>query len=243
MSLFSLAGKTIIVTGAARGNGLAICEGLQKNGALVIGVDKSDNLNADFPNFVVDITNKHDVSKLIGTVIEKFGSIDGLVNNAGISLSSDTPHFDDDVYEKTLAVNLDAVFYLTSLLCQHMAKFQAGSIVNITSLGAEQGFPGNPAYQISKAGVKQLTKAFACDWGMQGIRLNNLCPGYIKTSMTQASFNDPLMNEQRRSRTMLDRWGESDDLVGAVIFLLSNASSYITGSTIYVDGGWTSKGF
>lgn len=243
MSLFSLVDKKILVTGASRGNGLAICRGLIENGACVIGVDKIANDNLDFPIYVADVTNRDDIAMLIERVVLEFGSVDGLVNNAGISLASDNPYSDAEVYKKTMSINLDAVFYLSSLLCEHMAKFQSGSIVNITSLGAEQGFPNNPSYQISKAGVKQLTKAFACDWGVHGVRLNNICPGYIKTSMTQASFNDPLLNEQRRNRTMLNRWGESEDLVGAAIFLLSDASSYITGSTIYVDGGWTAKGF
>jgi NAD(P)-dependent dehydrogenase (short-subunit alcohol dehydrogenase family) len=108
-------------------------------------------------------------------------------------------------------------------------------------LGAELGFAGNPSYQISKAGLRQMTKALAKDWGAFGIRVNNLCPGYIQTSMTQKSFDDPILHAARKNKTVLGRWGKSEDLVGPAIFLLSEASSYITGTDLYVDGGWTSN--
>ena len=123
-----------------------------------------------------------------------------------------------------------------------MANQKAGSIVNITSLGAELAFPKQSRYQISKAGLRQLTKAIARDWGEIGIRANNICPGYINTAMTAKSFADEDLNEQRKNNTLMKRWGESTDLVGPTIFLISEASSYITGTDIYVDGGWTANG-
>ncbi|MDA9772570.1 SDR family oxidoreductase, partial [Amylibacter sp.] len=113
---------------------------------------------------------------------------------------------------------------------------------NITSLGAELGFPDNPSYQMSKAGLRQLTKALARDWGEFGIRANNICPGYIKTAMTTKSFNDIKLNKQRSDNTLLKRWGEPEDLIGPALFLVSDASSYMTGTDIYVDGGWTANG-
>ena len=123
-----------------------------------------------------------------------------------------------------------------------MANQKTGSIINITSLGAELAFPNNPAYQISKAGLRQLTKAIARDWGEFGIRANNIYPGYIKTEMTSKSFADAELNQQRKNKTLMKRWGESTDLIGPVVFLTSEASSYITGTDIYVDGGWTANG-
>ena len=243
MSIFSLKNKNIIVTGASQGNGLAIARGLIRQEANVIGIDKNKPENSDFPIHSLNLNEKNDTSTLINSLIKEHGTINGLINNAGITIATEDPYTDLDDYTSTMNTNLNAVFHLTSILCKHMSIAQTGSIINITSLGSEQGFPKNPSYQISKAGLKQLTKAFACDWGGQGIRLNNICPGYINTSMTQASFKDPILNKQRRSRTMLDRWGEPEDLVGAAVFLLSDSSSYITGSTIYVDGGWTAKGF
>jgi NAD(P)-dependent dehydrogenase (short-subunit alcohol dehydrogenase family) len=123
-----------------------------------------------------------------------------------------------------------------------MSKRKKGSIINITGLSAERGFAGNPSYQISKAGLKQLTKVLACDWGHKNIRINNVCPGYIKTSMTIKSYKNPKIKKIRDKRMILKRWGKPKDLVGPCIFLSSESSSYITGSDIFVDGGWLAKG-
>jgi NAD(P)-dependent dehydrogenase (short-subunit alcohol dehydrogenase family) len=123
-----------------------------------------------------------------------------------------------------------------------MARQKSGSIVNITSLGAKLGFPDNPAYQISKAALQQLTKSISYDWGAKGIRANNICPGYIKTKMTEGGFNDVDMNKTRLNRMLIKRWGNPSDLIGPVVFLLSDASSYMTGGDLAVDGGWLSGG-
>ena len=124
-----------------------------------------------------------------------------------------------------------------------MMKDQGGgSIINITSIGAELGFPNNPAYIAAKGALKQLTKSLALDLGPFGIRVNNIGPGYFRTDMTKGSWNDPQLEEDRIRRTILGRWGEPDDLAGAAIFLASEASRYITGQDLYVDGGWLAKG-
>ena len=181
--------------------------------------------------------------KLFFTKIgEKYGRIDALVNNAGISIPLENPYIDDLAYEKTILINLHSVFSLCSAVCPIMAEHKSGSIINITSLGAELAFPNNPSYQISKAGLRQLTKALARDWGQSGVRANNVCPGYIQTAMTSKSFNDKILNKQRSDKTLLKRWGASEDLLGPTLFLISDASSYITGTDIYVDGGWTANG-
>mgnify|MGYP001167820448 CR=1 FL=1 len=153
-------------------------------------------------------------------------------------LSSD----DEKILKKTLSVNLIAAYNLSNKVCKIMSKRKKGSIINITSLAAERGFIGNPSYQVSKAGLKQLTKALACDWGQKNIRINNVCPGYIKTPMTLRSFKNSKLKKNRDTRMILKRWGEPKDLVGPCIFLASDSSSYITGSDIFVDGGWLAKG-
>tara|TARA_B100000768_G_scaffold170310_1_gene176608 strand:- start:10934 stop:11665 length:732 start_codon:yes stop_codon:yes gene_type:complete len=242
MSLFDLSNRNIIVTGSNRGNGLAIANGLIDAGANVFGIDLEIDNKHNFKQFKVDLTNIDKVNDLIDQIALKYGAIKGLVNNAGVSLASENPYNDSLLYRKTLEVNLNAVFFLTSKVCEMMKKSGGGSVINITSLGADLGFPDNPSYQISKAGLKQLSKAFAYDWSKYNIRFNNICPGYIKTSMTEKSFNDKNLRHDRESRTFLERWGQSEDLIGASIFLLSDASSYITASSIYVDGGWTAKG-
>jgi gluconate 5-dehydrogenase len=123
-----------------------------------------------------------------------------------------------------------------------MERSGGGSIINVTSIGAVQGFPGNPGYVASKGGLRLLTKALALDLADKNIRVNNLAPGYIHTAMTDKSFNDPQRHQERLARMMLKRWGKPDDLIGAAIFLASEASAYVTGQDIFVDGGWTAKG-
>jgi len=162
------------------------------------------------------------------------GGINVLINCAGIS----NPELQQEMMETN--------FWMAYRLCHTATKVMkhngGGSIINITSLGANLAFADNPIYQASKAALCQLTKTIALDYGQYGIRANNVCPGYIQTNMTAKSYNDPTEQKRRTDRTMLGRWGQPQDIVGACIFLASDASSYITGSTIYVDGGWTARG-
>jgi len=239
--LFSVEGKRIVVTGSNRGNGLAIATGLIQYGAKVLRIDRQFDSDIGAIDIVFDLSDLDSLPKLCNQIYKALNRVDGLVNNAGISLATKKPYEDLSVFKQTLEVNLEATFRLTSLLLDSMSA-NGGSVINITSLGAELGFPDNPSYQISKAGLRQMTKAIAKDWGHKNIRANNICPGYIRTKMTEGSFNDPKMNRQRLDRMLLNRWGEPTDLVGPVIFLISNASSYITGSDIYVDGGWMANG-
>src|SRR3989344_75226 len=145
-------------------------------------------------------------------------------------------------WDKTLDADLRAVFALSQLVAGEMIKHKSGVIVNITSINSEMGFPGNPAYVAAKGGLKQLSKAFAFDWAKYGIRVNNLGLGYFQTDMTKKSFNDPMLNKQRSDHTLLGRWGGPDDLIGPIIFLCSDASQYMTGQDLYIDGGWLAKG-
>jgi NAD(P)-dependent dehydrogenase (short-subunit alcohol dehydrogenase family) len=142
-----------------------------------------------------------------------------------------------------MAVNLHAAFQLATMAARVMKKQpQGGVIINITSLGAMLGFPNNPAYVASKGGLRQLTKAMAYDLSRYNIRVNNICPGYMRTDMTRKSYQDQEIKAERDRRIMLGRWGKPEDLVGPCIFLASEASSYITGIDLPVDGGWLAKG-
>jgi NAD(P)-dependent dehydrogenase (short-subunit alcohol dehydrogenase family) len=242
LDLFNVVNRVVVITGSNRGNGFAIASGLSNAGAKVIRIDLAFDNKLNTNDIVFDLANQSKIKSLVKDITIKFGRIDALVNNAGVSIASTSPYSDDSAYQKTLSINLHAAFAMCSAVCPVMANQKTGSIINITSLGAELAFPNNPAYQISKAGLRQLTKAIARDWGEFGIRANNICPGYIKTEMTSKSFADAELNQQRRNKTLMKRWGESTDLIGPVIFLTSEASSYVTGTDVYVDGGWTANG-
>ena len=241
--LFNIRNFIVIITGSGRGIGLEIASAFYKYGAKVIRIDTNLKRykNYKFKDFKVDLTNKKLVEQTINKIKNIYRRIDVLVNNAGVTLSGNNP-YDEKILRDTLSINLVAAYNLSNEVCKVMSKRKKGSIINITSLGAERGFENNPSYQVSKAGLKQLSKALACDWGHKNIRINNVCPGYIKTSMTNKSFRNPNLKKKRDARMILKRWGTPKDLVGPCIFLASDVSSYITGSDIVVDGGWLAKG-
>ena len=227
--MFSVKDKVIIVTGSKGGNGSAIVKGLKNLGAVVTEVD--------LPYW--DITSNLHLYHLVDYTLEHNGKIDGLINCAGITRGNDLFEYTDEDWEDTYKVNLKAPFELSKEVAKHM-KENGGSIINITSLNSELGFPNNPAYVAMKGGLKQLTKSLAVDLGKYNIRVNNVGPGYIKTNMTKQSWKNN--RKEIEDRTILGRWGEPEDLVGTIVFLLSSASSYITGQDIYVDGGYLTKG-
>jgi len=236
-NIFSLKDKVAIVTGASGGNGAAILRGFYDYGATVFNLDikPGDEKN----NFIeCDITNKENVEQIIEYIINEYGTIDILVNNAGVTYGG----YSDEAWEKTYNVDLKAPYVLSKMVGEEMRKNLNGSIINITSLNSELAFPDNPAYVAMKGGLKQLTKALAYDLGKYNIRVNNVGPGYMKTNMTKKSWSDSKTYEERKNKTVLQRWGEPSDLIGVTIFLASDASSYITGQDIYVDGGWLIKG-
>lgn len=245
--LFSLSGKVAIVTGTSRGNGATIARALIGAGALVYCLQRTATpentiVNPNAKTRTVDVTDSQNLAKVVNSIAEEAGGIDVLVNNAGITIGNPSENYKIEDWDKTFDTNLRAVFVLSQLVALHMAKKSSGVIVNITSINAEQGFPGNPAYVASKGGLKQLSKALAYDFAKYGIRVNNLGLGYFRTDMTKKSFNDPELKKQRDQHILLNRWGEAGDLVGPIMFLCSDASRYITGQDLYVDGGWLAKG-
>jgi NAD(P)-dependent dehydrogenase (short-subunit alcohol dehydrogenase family) len=231
-----------IVTGAAGGMGQAIAKVLSAAGCRVVGVDQ-----VAVPDGVASRTLTGDVRDT-AVARQAFNlALDGddalfLINNAGVTVPG-SPQT-DEAWDKTIDINLSAPFVWSRLYAEQVTagRIKSGGIVFIGSLATTMGFPGNPAYQASKAGVLGLSRAFAYDLGPAGIRVNCVSPGYIATAMTKGSFSDPAMNAARRAHTLLDRWGTPEDVAGVVAFLCSPAAAYVTGTNLMVDGGWTAKG-
>jgi NAD(P)-dependent dehydrogenase (short-subunit alcohol dehydrogenase family) len=237
--LFSLEGRAAIVTGGSRGIGAAIAAGLAGAGANVTAVARSER--ADLPAGVryrrCDITAAGEFEKLVS----QEPRLDILVNAAGISLPP-SEGTDAERFERTLQANLSATYRACAAAAAVMQKSGGGSIINVTSINSALGFPGNPGYVAAKGGLRMLTRALAVDYGKHDIRVNALAPGYIRTAMTAGSYADPAQRDARIARMIIGRYGEPDDLVGAAIFLASPASAYVTGTDLFVDGGWTAKG-
>lgn len=243
--IFSVKNKIIVITGAGRGIGYFLADELSKRSAIIHIIDKTYPKNFSDNNFFkhrCDITNQNHFQKICKNIIRNHGKIDVLINNAGITIPKTSSHYSLKNWKKTLDVNLTGAFVCAQTIGKIMKKQKSGSIINITSINAELGFPNNPAYVASKGGLKMLTKSLAKDLGKFGIRVNNLGPGYILTDMTKKSYLNKKFRLDRQRHTLLNRWGNVSDLIGPCIFLASDSSGYVTGQDLYVDGGWLSNG-
>lgn len=252
-SLFDLSGRAAVITGASRGLGKAMATALAQAGAhvwLVGSVETTIQAAAEelsqaglqANSLTADLSTDSGITTLVETLQEKLPELHILVNNAGIGEGHSLEDYPDELWEQTLQINLTAPFKLTRGLCGLMKEHGKGSVINTTSICSERGLPDNPAYMASKGGLKLLTKSMAADLASHQIRVNAIGPGYFRTSMTSQSWADAERREARSARTLLGRWGVPEDLAGAVVFLASDASSYMTGQDIYIDGGWLAKG-
>ena len=242
-SIFSLRNKTALITGGSRGIGAGIVSAFLDAGANVVCLSRSDPMLQDQPNFSYyqcDVSDSERFKSICKLIDSRYNGVDILVNAAGISLPTGGSDTEFERFNKTLSVNLIATYQCCEIVSKFMRK--NSSIVNIASIGSVLGFPENPGYIASKGGVMALTKSLAMDLSRKSIRVNNIVPGYIKTDMTEKSFKDTELYNERLNRMIIKRWGSVEDIAGAAIFLASNSSSYMTGTDIVIDGGWTAKG-
>ena len=251
MSLFDLPGRVALVPGGARGLGEASSRTLARLGAVIVLSDidaeaasaTADRLSTETGAQVLgrgcDVTDPDDVDRLVSGLIEELGRLDILVNNAGIHRRVDPLDYAPEDVEAILAVNFRGAFQVAARVGREMTRLGGGSIVNISALGggiAGLGRAGS-VYCMTKGGLVSLTRELAAEWGSSGVRVNALAPGWIRTPMTEALQNNSERSARVMARVPLGRWGEADDVAGAVAFLASDASAYITGHTIPVDGG------
>lgn len=247
-NIFSIEGKIALVTGSTGGLGFAFARGLAQHGARVIlNGRNSEKLQArmrdldkegfEVSGYVFDVSKAEEVNAAIQKIEKDLGTIDILVNNAGITVRTVLDEFKDKDWEAILGVNLTGAYLVAKAVVPSMIKRKSGKIINIGSVQSELGRPGIAPYAASKGGIKMLTKGMAVDWAKHNIQVNGIGPGYFKTEMTRALHENPESDAWLRGRTPSERWGEPDELLGALLFLASDASSYVNGHMLYVDGG------
>ncbi|WP_298461418.1 SDR family NAD(P)-dependent oxidoreductase [uncultured Mitsuokella sp.] len=248
-NLFDVSGKNVLITGAGRGLGLGYAHTFAAAGSRVFlagrhqpQIEKiAGELRAaggKAEAVLLDVTSSDSIDAAVSFVMGYGGTIDVLVNNAGYEQVADFTEVTRDTYDKIMAVNLKGTFFMSQAVAKCMKQTGGGKIINIGSLGSFLGLRQSSVYCATKGGVVQLTKTMALELGAYGIQVNCLAPGYFITPMTQAFYDDPQHRAWIESRIPLARWGTNEDLAGAVLFLASAASDYITGETIRVDGGW-----
>jgi 2-deoxy-D-gluconate 3-dehydrogenase len=249
---FSLKGKNALVTGSRAGLGAGMAIGLAQAGANVVvngpvedGIaqvcDAVRAAGAKAVPSVTDVSDAQACADLVALTVKELGSIDILINNAGIIRRSPAVDYSALDWEQVIEINLNAVFRLCQLAGREMLARGSGKIINISSLLAFQGGVFVPAYAASKGAVAQLTKALANEWAPKGINVNAIAPGYMATDNTAALRADPVRSKQILERIPAGRWGTPEDLAGVAVFLASAASDYLNGHVLVVDGGWMAR--
>lgn len=251
MITYDFSKKVVVVTGSARGIGRRIAERFYAAGAKValcsISKTGKEELMQEIAGddrsrimaLSADVSRPEEVAAFLQAVVDAFGTIDGLVNNAGIYSKEDTCEVTEERYDKVMDANLKSVFFACQWFFKHhLAAGTTGNVVNIASVSSVTYVPDNALYNVSKAGVVTLTKTFARDMGKHGIRVNAVGPGSIPTDLNAALYADPQKEIELCNKIPLGRRGTKDDIANCVLFLASEESSYLTGQVIYAEGGW-----
>ncbi len=246
--LFNIEGKIALITGSTGGLGSVFARGLAENGCIVIlNSRRQDKVDAQVKQFresgyqaygyAFDVTDGEQIDRVIQQISEQVGVIDILVNNAGINLRAPLEDFKDEDWDKVIGINLTGSYKVSKYVARGMIEKGSGKIINIGSMQSELGRPTIAPYAASKGGIKMLTKGMATDWAKYNIQVNGIGPGYFKTDMTKSLYENPEFDSWLCGRTPSNRWGDTEELLGAMLFLSSQASSYVNGQMLYVDGG------
>jgi gluconate 5-dehydrogenase len=248
--MFDIKNKTALVTGSSRGLGFVLAKGLALQGARII-LNGRDNqqlgkaleeikvTGAQVDAIAFDVTNMAEIEAAAGKIREKHGELDILVNNAGIQRRHPLEDFPEEEFDQVIESNLKSAFLVSKVFVKEMIRRKSGKIINICSLQSELGRNTITPYAASKGGLKMLTRGMATEWAKYNIQVNAIGPGYYKTEMTKALYENEEFDSWLKARTPADRWGNPGELVGTLIYLASDASSYVNGQIIYVDGGIT----
>lgn len=251
-SLFDLSGRLALVTGSSKGIGLTFAEALAEAGAEVVlnsrNPDELETTRARLADAghkaharAFDVTDRGAVEANVERIEAEIGPIEILFNNAGTQHRTPLEDFPEDAWQRVMATNLDSVFFVGQSVAKHMIPRGHGKIVNTCSVGSELARKTIAPYTAAKGAVKMLTKGMCVDWSKYDIQVNGIGPGYFKTELNRALFEDPEFDAWVKQRTPAGRWGDLDDLKGVAVFLASDASKYVNGQIIYVDGGLVSN--
>ncbi len=250
MEIFEIKNKVALVTGSTRGLGEVAAKSLAKAGAdiAVCGRDALDlervtnsirEMGRNAKGFSIDVTDKNIVFQVVEKILKYFGQIDILVNNAGINYRIPVLEYPEEEWDRVINTNLKGYFLMAQAVVPQMIEKGYGKVINMSSILGTIGLPHQLAYASSKGGVDQMTKVMALEWAKQGVRVNAIGPTYFETELVAQIRDDTERFNFINERTPMGRWGYPPELEGSVIFLASPASDFITGQTLYVDGGWT----
>lgn len=250
MNLFDLGGRTALITGSGKGIGFGLARGLAAAGARIVlnGRDAArldaaaSTLRAEGATIEVaafDAADPSAVAEGVARVEAEVGPIDILVNNAGMQHRAPLDEFPVEKWDEILRTNIGTAFYVGQAVARRMIPRGRGKIINIASVQSELARPGIAPYAATKGAIKQLTRGMCTDWAKHGLQINAIAPGYFETELNQALVDDPTFSGWLETRTPAGRWGDVAELVGAAVFLASDASSFVNGHTLYVDGGIT----
>lgn len=245
---FSLKGKVAIVTGSNTGLGQGVCRAFAEAGAKVVGVSRrpstetAELIGESFYNVIADLSATEPIERIIKETLAKFGRVDILVNNAGVIKRNDSLDFTEEEWDSVLNVNLKTVFFLTQAVAKQFIKQNSGGkVINIASMLSYQGGIRVPSYTASKSGIRGVTMTLANEWAKYNINVNAIAPGYMATNNTKDLRKDEDRSSDILARIPAGRWGTPEDLEGAAVFLASEASDYVNGFTLAVDGGWLGR--
>ncbi len=251
--VFKLDGRVALITGGNRGLGFAMARALAEAGASVVVTSRQEDSAVKSAKtlfettgqhtigLAVDVTDAAQIESMIQAVVQEFGRIDILVNNAGINIRKQVEEFDEDSWDLVQNTNLKAPFLCSRAAVRYMKEQHYGRIINLSSMLGKVALPERSAYCSSKGGLIQLTRVMALEWAAHNITVNALCPGPFATEINIPVMKNPEANQFFLNHIALGRWGNPEELGGAIVFLSSDASSFMTGAALVIDGGWTAE--